>query len=114
MSAAFGDSFQGEAPAAAGGAAARPPGVPEPGWLGGRWTDTEAETGRPLLTPDEIRRLPEDEALVFVAGARRSGARVPYWRDRELARRAGWRRRRGRRGDCCSRRDNGRSAGLSA
>jgi type IV secretory pathway TraG/TraD family ATPase VirD4 len=36
-----------------------------------------------------VRRLPEDEALIYVAGcAPIRVARVPYWRDPELARRA--------------------------
>src|SRR4029077_3904738 len=29
---------------------------------------SEQETSRPLLTPDEVMRLPDDGALVFVAG----------------------------------------------
>jgi type IV secretory pathway TraG/TraD family ATPase VirD4 len=29
---------------------------------------SEQETSRPLLTPDEVMRLPDDSALVFVAG----------------------------------------------
>jgi type IV secretion system protein VirD4 len=54
--------------------------------VGGRRTEAEAETGRPLLAPDEIRRLPGDEALIYVAGcAPIRGHRVPYWRDRRLA-----------------------------
>ncbi len=58
--------------------------------FGGRRSDSETEAGRPLLSPDEVRRLPEDEALVYVAGcAPIRGARVPYFRDPELARRAG-------------------------
>jgi type IV secretory pathway TraG/TraD family ATPase VirD4 len=48
------------------------------------------EAGRPLLSPDEVRRLPDGEALVYVAGcAPIRGERVLYWRDAELARRAG-------------------------
>jgi type IV secretion system protein VirD4 len=59
------------------------------GFFGGRRSEGEAEAGRPLLSPDEVRRLPEGEALVYVAGcAPIRGARVPYWRDREMARRA--------------------------
>jgi type IV secretion system protein VirD4 len=59
------------------------------GIFGGRRSESETEAGRPLLTPDEVRRLPDDEALIYVAGcAPIRGARVPYWRDPELARRA--------------------------
>jgi type IV secretion system protein VirD4 len=59
------------------------------GLLGGRRTESEAEAGRPLLSPDEVRRLPGSEALIFVAGcAPIRGQRVPYWQDRALARRA--------------------------
>ena len=57
--------------------------------FGGRRTASEAEAGRPLLSPDEVRRLPAGEALVYVAGcAPIRGRRVPYFRDPELARRA--------------------------
>ena len=60
------------------------------GFFGGRRSESETEAGRPLLSPDEVRRLPEGEALVYVAGcAPIRGARVPYWRDAEMARRAG-------------------------
>jgi type IV secretion system protein VirD4 len=38
------------------------------GRFGGRGRESEAETGRPLLLPDEVRRLPGGEALVCVAG----------------------------------------------
>ena len=59
------------------------------GVFGGRRSESETEAGRPLLSPDEVRRLPDDEALIYVAGcAPIRGARVPYWRDPELARRA--------------------------
>jgi type IV secretion system protein VirD4 len=59
------------------------------GLLGGRRTESETEAGRPLLSPDEVRRLPEGEALLYVAGcAPIRGERVPYWQDPELARRA--------------------------
>jgi type IV secretion system protein VirD4 len=57
--------------------------------FGGRRTESETETGRPLLSPDEVRRLPDGEALIYVAGcAPIRGERVPYWRDPELARQA--------------------------
>ncbi|HYL04774.1 MAG TPA: type IV secretory system conjugative DNA transfer family protein [Thermoanaerobaculia bacterium] len=59
------------------------------GLLGGRRSESETEAGRPLLSPDEVRRLPDGEALIYVAGcAPIRGERVPYWRDPELARRA--------------------------
>ncbi|HEV3457426.1 MAG TPA: type IV secretory system conjugative DNA transfer family protein [Thermoanaerobaculia bacterium] len=59
------------------------------GLFGGRRTETEAEAGRPLLSADEVRRLPDGEALIYVAGcAPIRGERIPYWRDPELARRA--------------------------
>jgi len=59
------------------------------GIFGGRTSESQAEAGRPLLSPDEVRRLPDDEALIYVAGcAPIRGARVPYWRDPELAWRA--------------------------
>lgn len=59
------------------------------GWLGGRRSESETETGRPLLTPDEVRRLPDGDALLYVAGcAPIRNSRQPYWRDPELARRA--------------------------
>ncbi|HEY6321544.1 MAG TPA: type IV secretory system conjugative DNA transfer family protein [Thermoanaerobaculia bacterium] len=59
------------------------------GIFGGRRSESETEAGRPLLSPDEVRRLPDDEALIYVAGcAPIRGARVPYWRDPEPARRA--------------------------
>lgn len=59
------------------------------GLFGGGRSESETEAGRPLLTPDEVRRLPAGEALIYVAGcAPIRGARVPYWRDPELARRA--------------------------
>src|ERR1700726_2622664 len=51
------------------------------GVLGGRRTESETEAGRPLLSPDEVRRLPAGEALVYVAGcAPIRGARVPFRR----------------------------------
>lgn len=37
-------------------------------WAGGRTSVNPVELGRPLLTPDEVRRLPAEECLVFVAG----------------------------------------------
>lgn len=37
-------------------------------WAGARTSVNPVELGRPLLTPDEVRRLPAEECLVFVAG----------------------------------------------
>jgi type IV secretion system protein VirD4 len=38
------------------------------GFFGGKRGASETEAGRPLLSPDEVRRLPDGEALVYVAG----------------------------------------------
>jgi type IV secretion system protein VirD4 len=38
------------------------------GVFAGRRSEGEVEAGRPLLSPDEVRRLPEGEALVYMAG----------------------------------------------
>jgi type IV secretion system protein VirD4 len=49
-----------------------------------RTTIARQAHGRPLLTPDEVRRLPDGEALVFVAGhAPIRGRREPYYRSAE-------------------------------
>jgi type IV secretion system protein VirD4 len=43
---------------------------------------SEQETSRPLLTPDEVMRLPEDAALIFVAGQPAIyGQKIRYYRD---------------------------------
>src|SRR2546429_1994788 len=43
---------------------------------------SEQETARPLLTPDEVMRLPDDSALVFVAGHPAIYAReIRYYED---------------------------------
>ncbi|MGD0472455.1 MAG: type IV secretory system conjugative DNA transfer family protein [Candidatus Velthaea sp.] len=48
-----------------------------------------AETERPLLTPDEARRLPPDDALVFVAGhAPIYGRKIKYYEDAVFSERA--------------------------
>jgi type IV secretion system protein VirD4 len=48
-----------------------------------------AETERPLLTPDEARRLPPDDALVFVAGhAPIYGRKIKYFADATFSERA--------------------------
>ena len=50
---------------------------------------SQAESARPLLTPDEVRRLPAEESIVFVAGhAPVRARRRRYFEDPELARRA--------------------------
>ena len=46
---------------------------------------SEQETSRPLLTPDEVMRLPDDSALVFVAGHPAIYARkIRYYEDPEF------------------------------
>ena len=46
---------------------------------------SEQETSRPLLTPDEVMRLPDDSALVFVAGHPAIYARkIRYYQDPEF------------------------------
>jgi len=48
-----------------------------------------SETERPLLTPDEARRLPPDDALVFVAGyAPIYGRKIKYYADGTFSERA--------------------------
>jgi len=50
---------------------------------------SEQETSRPLLTPDEVMRLPDDSALVFVAGHPAIYARkIRYYSDPEFRGRA--------------------------
>jgi type IV secretion system protein VirD4 len=54
-----------------------------------RHTLSVHELARPLLTAEEVRRLPDGEALIFAAGhAAIRGRRVPYYLDPELAWRA--------------------------
>ncbi|MDP9119958.1 MAG: type IV secretory system conjugative DNA transfer family protein [Acidobacteriota bacterium] len=54
-----------------------------------RSTLSYQEISRPLLTSEETRRLPDDEALLFIAGHPPiRGRRVPYFRVPELAKRA--------------------------
>jgi type IV secretion system protein VirD4 len=56
---------------------------------GGRVTFSQADAARPLLTPDEVRRLPKDESIVFVSGMPPIRARrVPYFTDPVFTRRA--------------------------
>ena len=50
---------------------------------------SEQESHRALLTPDEAMRLPDDAALVFVAGARPILAtKLRYFESKEFTRRA--------------------------
>src|SRR5437870_3477924 len=50
---------------------------------------SEQELQRPLLTPDEVMRLPDDAALIFVAGRRPIyGRRIRYYEDPVFAERA--------------------------
>jgi type IV secretion system protein VirD4 len=50
---------------------------------------SEQETSRPLLTPDEVMRLPDDAALVFVAGHPPIYSRkIRYYEDPEFGTRA--------------------------
>jgi type IV secretion system protein VirD4 len=51
---------------------------------------SEQETSRPLLTPDEVMRLPDDAALVFVAGHPAIySTKIRYYEDPEFRARAG-------------------------
>jgi type IV secretion system protein VirD4 len=61
------------------------------GGLFGSQPSTEApnEIRRPLLTPDEVLRLPKDQALIFQHGGHPVRARrIKYYEDPEFARRA--------------------------
>jgi type IV secretion system protein VirD4 len=50
---------------------------------------TRSEQGRPLLLPDEVRRLPREAELLFVkGGAPLLAERLTYLQDREFAGRA--------------------------
>jgi type IV secretion system protein VirD4 len=50
---------------------------------------SEQETQRPLLTPDEVMRLPDDAALIFVAGRPPIyGRRIRYYEDPTFTARA--------------------------
>lgn len=61
------------------------------GLLGGRSTsESDQEFGRPLMTPDEITRLPYDDAVVFIGGfAPYRGRKLMYYLDDRFVRRAG-------------------------
>jgi type IV secretion system protein VirD4 len=60
------------------------------GLLGARnVSESDHEFGRPLLTPDEVLRLPFEDALLFIGGTAPYRARkVMYYLDRRLAPRA--------------------------
>jgi type IV secretion system protein VirD4 len=48
-------------------------------------TQSEQHVGRPLLTPDEVRGLPEHIELLFLAGKRPIAAqKLRYFEDREF------------------------------
>ena len=48
-------------------------------------TFSQNHTGRALLTPDEVRNLPQSRELLFVAGTRPIVAdRLCYYTDREF------------------------------
>jgi type IV secretion system protein VirD4 len=54
-----------------------------------RHTLSREEVARPLLTAEEVRRLPDGESLVFVAGhAVVRGRRAAYYEDAEMRERA--------------------------
>jgi type IV secretion system protein VirD4 len=56
----------------------------------GRITENEHEHARPLLTPDEVLRLPPEDALLLVAGmAPYRGRKLMYFVDRRFRGRAG-------------------------
>jgi type IV secretion system protein VirD4 len=61
------------------------------GVLGARSvSESEQEFARPLMTPDEVLRLPFEDALLFIGGAAPYRARkVMYYLDQRLAPRAG-------------------------
>ena len=62
--------------------------IPGSFWQGGRTTISQQQVRRRLLTPDEALRLPEDDALIFVAGQPPIRAsKIRYYLDRELSRR---------------------------
>jgi type IV secretion system protein VirD4 len=63
------------------------------GVLGARSvSESDQEFARPLMTPDEVLRLPFDDALLFVGGSPPyRGRKVMYYLDKRLAPRAGLR-----------------------
>ncbi len=56
-------------------------------WLG-HVMASEQESQRPLISPDEVTRLPEDATLVFAGGKPIQGTKTPYFKDVEFRRRA--------------------------
>ena len=51
-------------------------------------TTSEQESPRPLVTPDEVMRLPEEDTLIFAGGKPIRGVKTPYFEDLEFSRRA--------------------------
>ena len=50
-------------------------------------SESTQDIGRPLLTPDEVMRLPEDDALIFVANMNPIYAKkIKYYEDPNLSR----------------------------
>ena len=56
-------------------------------WLP-RVTESDHEIPRPLVTPDEVMRLPEEDTLVFAGGKPIRGKKTPYYLDPEFRRRS--------------------------
>ena len=51
----------------------------------GDTSTSDHQTGRPLLTPDEVRNLPQHQELLFIAGQRPVLAnKLRYYADREF------------------------------
>jgi type IV secretion system protein VirD4 len=60
------------------------------GWSQQNMTASVEHVERPLLTADEVGRLPAEASLVFATGARPIyGRKIRYWQDPEFARNAG-------------------------
>jgi type IV secretion system protein VirD4 len=60
------------------------------GKLIGRVSESEQEHARPLLTPDEVLRLPYEDALLLVGGvAAYRGRKIMYYLDSRFTQRAG-------------------------
>jgi type IV secretion system protein VirD4 len=54
-------------------------------WAGANLSYAAHHTGRPLLTPDEVRNLPQTRELLFLAGTRPIIAnKLRYYADREF------------------------------
>jgi type IV secretory pathway TraG/TraD family ATPase VirD4 len=58
-------------------------------WMMSNMSESLSETQRPLLTSDEIMRLPADKALVFVAGHNAAlCSRIKYYEDKAFTQRS--------------------------